>query len=340
MTIAGPAGERWAPRLDRAQEVIAAHLAATPLVASPALGDGLLLKLETWQPTGLFKLRGALAALSAAGNTRGVVTASTGNHALGVAWAARRLGVPATVVVPASASPAKLAALRQVPATVISHGDSYEHAEQHARSLAEDGLRYLSACSDPDVIAGEATAGTELLAQLPGTITVACGVGGGGLASGLALAASRSRRTTIIGVEAAASPAMSAAISAGQVTPVQVRPTLADGLAGNLEPGSRTVDLIQEHVHSLVSVTEEQIASGIRYLAREHGLIAEGAGRRTHRSHPGRQDTNLRPDRGDHQRPEHRRLDAGRGPTQQVTAAAIHPGNPAAQRRPDIQRLQ
>ncbi len=278
MTIAGIAGEPWAPRIDRAREVIAAHLAATPLVASPALGDGLLLKLETWQPTGSFKVRGALAALSAAGNTRGVVTASTGNHALGVAWAARRLGVPATVVVPASASPAKLAALRQGPATVIVHGDSYEHAEQHARSLAEDGLRYLSASNDPDVIAGQATAGTELLAQLPGTITVACGVGGGGLASGLGLAASRSRRMTIIGVEAAASPAMSAAISAGQVTPVQVRPTLADGLAGNLEPGSITVDLIREHIRSLVSVTEEQIASGIRYLTHEHGLIAEGAG--------------------------------------------------------------
>lgn len=199
MTIAGMTGGRWAPRLDRAREVVAAHLAATPLVASPALGDGLLLKLETWQPTGSFKVRGALAALSAAGNTRGVVTASTGNHALGVAWAARRLGRPATVVVPASTSPAKLAALRQFPATVIVHGDSYEHAEQHARSLADDGLRYLSASSDPDVIAGQATAGTELLAELPGTITVACGVGGGGLASGLGLAASRSRRMTIIG---------------------------------------------------------------------------------------------------------------------------------------------
>lgn len=98
-------------------------------MASPALGDGLLLKLETWQPTGSFKVRGALAALSAGGPAQGVVTASSGNHALGVAWAARALGLPATVVVPASTSPAKLAAVRQFPATVIVHGHSY------ARSL-------------------------------------------------------------------------------------------------------------------------------------------------------------------------------------------------------------
>jgi threonine dehydratase len=267
-----------AARLDRAWEIVAAALPATPLVASPALGDGLLLKLETFQPTGSFKVRGALAALSEAGTSHGVVTASTGNHALGVAYAAYRLGIPATVVVPASASPAKLATLRRFPATVMVHGDSYEQAELHARSLARNGLRYLSASSAPGVIAGQATAGIELLTQLPGTFTVACGVGGGGLAAGLGLAASRTSRMTIIGVEAAASPAMSTALRAGQVTRVEVRNTLADGLAGNLEPGSITVDLIRQHVRSLVSVTEEEIANGIRYLAREHGLIAEGAG--------------------------------------------------------------
>ena len=267
-----------ASRLDRAWEIVAAALPATPLVASPALGDGLWLKLETCQPTGSFKVRGALAALSAAGTSRSVVTASTGNHALGVAWAAHRLGIPATVVVPGSASPVKLAALQRFPATVVVHGDSYEQAEQHARSLASNGLRYLSASSDPDLIAGQATVGIELLTQLPGTLTVACGVGGGGLAAGLGLAASRTGRMTIIGVEAAASPAMSTALRAGQVTPVTVGDTLADGLAGNLEPGSITVNLIRRLVRSLVSVTEEEIANGIRYLAREHGLIAEGAG--------------------------------------------------------------
>jgi len=276
--VTGWQASEWAARLDRAREVIAAALPPTPVIASPGLGEGVHLKLESFQPTGSFKVRGALAALSAAGSGHGVVTASTGNHALGVAWAAHRLGIPATLVVPASTSPAKLAALQRLPATVIVHGGSYEDADQHARARAGNDLRYLSSSSDPDVIAGQATIGSELLAQLPGTFTVVCGVGGGGLASGLGLAASRADPMTVIGVEAAASPAMSTALRAGTVIPVNVADTLADGLAGNLEPGAISVGLIREHLDGLVPVTEEQIAEAIRYLAREHGLVAEGAG--------------------------------------------------------------
>ena len=268
----------WPAHLARAREVVAAALPATPLVASTGLGQGTLLKLESFQPTGSFKVRGALAALAAAGDGVGVVTASSGNHALGVAWAAERLGIPATVVVPVSTSRAKLTSLRRFETSVVIHGDGYEHAERHARSLATAGLRYVSASSNPDVIAGQATIGTELLAQLPGPVTVVCGVGGGALASGLGLVASASGRMSVIGVEAAASLAMSTAVDVGVVTPVEVGKTLADGLAGNLEPGIITVDLIRQHVSRLISVTEEQIAGAIRYLAREHGIIAEGSG--------------------------------------------------------------
>jgi threonine dehydratase len=182
------------------------------------------------------------------------------------------------VVVPASTSSAKLASLRRFRATVIMHGESYEHAERHARSLATDGMRYLSATSDPDVIAGQSTIGAELLAQIDGSFTAVCGIGGGALASGLGMAGTRSGRMSVIGVEAAASRAMSMAIKAGQVVSVQVGETLADGLAGNLEPGVITVSLISQHVRRLVAVSEEQIAEAIRYLAREHGLIAEGSG--------------------------------------------------------------
>jgi threonine dehydratase len=182
------------------------------------------------------------------------------------------------VVVPENASPAKLAALGRFRARVITHGDSYDAAEQHALELAQAGPRFLSSCSDPDVIAGQSTIGTELLAQVPGRVTVICGVGGGGLASGLGLAAARSGRMTVIGVESDASPAVSTAIRAGRVTPVEVRPTLADGLAGNLEPGSVTPGLIREHLQPLIAVTDEQIADAIRFLVREHGLVAEGAG--------------------------------------------------------------
>ncbi len=268
----------WAGRLGRARETVAAALPATPLVPSPGLGAGVLLKLESFQPTGSFKVRGALAALSAAGGGDGVVTASSGNHALGVAWAAQRLGFPATVVVPVTASPAKLASLRQFPATVIKHGNSYDEAERHALSLATDSVRYLSASSNPDVIAGQATIGAELLEQIAGEFTVVCGIGGGAMASGLGLTGSASGRMSVIGVEAAASLAMSTAVRAGKVVAVEVHESLADGLTGNLEPGTMTVDLISRHVSRLVCVTEDQIAEAIRYLAREHGLIAEGSG--------------------------------------------------------------
>ena len=268
----------WPAHLGRAREVVTAALPATPVIESPGLGEGVLLKLESFQPTGSFKVRGALAALSAARSSDGIVTASSGNHALGVAWAARRLGLQATVVVPVSTSPAKLNGLLRFSATVIRHGDDYAAADLHARSLASEGPHYISATSSPDVIAGQATIGAELLAQLTGSFTVACGIGGGAMASGLGLTARQHGRMTVIGVEAAASPGISTAIRAGKITPVEVRETLADGLAGNLEPGIITVDLIREHVERLVAVTEEQIADGIRYLAREHGLIAEGSG--------------------------------------------------------------
>ena len=276
-----PDAAGWPERLARAREVVAAALPPTPLIDSLGLGDRVALKLEGFQPTGAFKVRGALAAMTALqgeGVERGVVTASSGNHALGVAWAAQRLGIPATVVVPTTTSPAKLAGLRQFPATVVRHGASYDEAEKHAISLATGGLRYLSASSNRDVIAGQATIGAELLGQLPGEFTVVCGIGGGAMASGLGLTGDASGRMSVIGVEAAASLAMATAVRAGRVVPVEVHDSLADGLTGNLEPGTITVGLISRYVRTLVSVTEQQIIDAIRYLARAHGLIAEGSG--------------------------------------------------------------
>ena len=263
--------------IERAWRIVSTELASTPLVASPGLHDSPFLKLETFQPTGSFKVRGALAALSRP-ELVGVVAASTGNHALALSFAADRLGVQATVVVPATVSAAKLEALSRSTATVIKHGDSFRDAERYARALTGDGLRYVSAYNDPDVIAGQATVGIELLNQIEGSVTVVCSIGNGGLAAGLGVLASLTDRMTVIGVEAAAAPAVSAAIQAGHAVEVDVGHTLADGLAGNPEPGSITIDLIKRHVSSIVSVTDEQIAEAMRYLAREHGLIAEGAG--------------------------------------------------------------
>ena len=250
---------------------------ATPLVASSR--DRTWLKVETLQPTGSFKVRGALAALSALPPGVRAITASAGNHALGVADAARRLGVPATVVVPETASPAKLAALRAFDVEVVRRGDTYDAAEDQALALAEQGGVYVSPYNDPLVIAGQATLGRELEIQRPpGRLTVVCGVGGGGLCAGLALWAQGRPGTRVVGVEAAASRAVSAAVSAGGIVEVEVRPTLADGLAGNLERGAVTWQVIRAAGVPILAVSEEQIAGAMRWAFTQVGLVLEGAG--------------------------------------------------------------
>ena len=262
--------------LTAAAEVVAARLAPTPLVPSPALGAGVHLKLETLQPTGSFKVRGGLAALARVGRGGSVVTPSAGNAGLGIAWAASSLGVHATIVVPETASPAKVAALRALAVDLIQHGADYDEAEAHALSL--DGATYVSSYNDTGVIAGQSTIGRELDAQLPGPLTVATPLGGGSLASGLGLWASGRAGARVIGVEAERSPAFSTALAAGRITPFEVGDTLADGLRGNLEPGSVTFPLVREHVAAVAQATEPEIEEGIRFLARAHGIVAEGAG--------------------------------------------------------------
>jgi threonine dehydratase len=259
--------------LDAAAEVVAAHLAPTPLVPAPGLGEQVSLKLETLQPTGSFKVRGALAALSGAGGSGPVVTASAGNAGLGVAWAASVLGVRATVVVAETASPAKVSALKALPVTLLQHGADYDAAEAHALSLAGT---YVSSYNDTALIAGHATIGPELPA---GPLCVVAPVGGGGLAAALGLCASRrGDGTRVIGVEAERSVAMSTSLAAGKITHVEVGETLADGLAGNLETGSVTFPLVRDHVAAVVQATEAEIEDAIRFLARAHGIVAEGAG--------------------------------------------------------------
>jgi threonine dehydratase len=262
--------------LDAAAAVVAARLAPTPLIPAPALGDGAHLKLETLQPTGSFKVRGGLAALARSGRGATVVTASAGNAGLGIAWAASVLGVRATIVVPETASTAKLAALEALPVTLLRHGAGYDEAELHA--LALPGATYVSSYNDTGVIAGQATLGRELDAQLPGPVAVAAPLGGGSLSSGLGLWAAGRAGARVIGVEAARSPAFTTALAAGEITPFAVGDTLADGLAGNLEPGSATFPLVRDHVAAVEQVSEAEIEEAIRFLARAHGIVAEGAG--------------------------------------------------------------
>jgi threonine dehydratase len=266
--------------LARAEAVVRMNLDRTPLVVSDA-ADNALLKLECLQPTGSFKVRGALAALAAlphAARAAGVVTASAGNHGLGVAYAASRLGVAATVVVPVTASSAKTEALRRFGIRVMEHGRGYSDAERRALDLAEEGATYVSAYNDSNVIAGQASIAAELREQVEGPLAIVAPVGGGGLVAGLSLWTADHADVHVVGVEAAASPAVSAAVAAGRVVDVEVAPTLADGLAGNIEQGCITPTIISRFADGIVSVSEPEIEDAIRFLATRHGLVAEGSG--------------------------------------------------------------
>ncbi len=262
--------------LAAAWQVVREILPPTPLVSSPLAPDSFL-KLETFQPIGAFKVRGALAAISALEEGRRVVTASAGNHGLGVAWAAARLGRSATVVVPERASPAKVAALRAYPVELIEHGAGYDDAEAYALELgARDGAAFVSPYNDPFVIAGQGTIGLELDHQSDGELTVVASVGGGGLLSGLALWARTREGIHLAGVESSVTGTVSAAIAAGRIEHVPIGPTIADGLSGNLEPGSVTPAMLADV--PLVSVDDSEIRMAMRWLFANHGLVAEGAG--------------------------------------------------------------
>jgi threonine dehydratase len=256
-------------------------LPVSPIVATPQLGDGVSAKVETMLPTGSFKVRGGLAAVAATQGEdpgRAVVAASAGNHGLGVAFAASKLGARVTVVVPAGASAAKVSALRQFDVRLVLHGEGYREAETHALGLAtHDGSRYISPYNDTDVIAGQSTLARELLEQVPrlGSVVVPCG--GGGLLAGVALALAGSS-VRIVGVGSEASPSMSAAVAAGGIVPIDVEPTVADGLAGNLEPGAVTVEIAIRHHVEILSVSEADIRSAMAFSANKMGLVLEGAG--------------------------------------------------------------
>lgn len=266
-----------------ARQRIAGIVQPTPLELSRPLsaltGAEVWLKLECAQVTGSFKLRGATNALLASDDRQPVMACSAGNHALGIAHAAALTGIAATLVLPESASPAKVAALRRYPATLIQRGADYGAAEQAARQLAQTtGMRYISPYNDPAVIAGQGTLGIEILEQLPSAEVLLVSVGGGGLISGIACwAKAVNPAIRVIGVQAANSAAMLAAIQAGQLVEAPDLPTLADGLAGAIEPGSITFPLVQQWVDSLVAVEEAQIAAAIRWVVEEHHLVIEGA---------------------------------------------------------------
>jgi len=235
-----------------------------------------LIAVDCLNRAGSFKLRGAVAALSALPRGQRVVASSAGNHGAAVAIAAAELGQSATVVVGVHADPAKVARIRAAGAELVLHGDTYDEAERHAIDLAgRTGAAFVSPYNDPLVVAGQATLGSDLVERLGQDLTIVVPVGGGGLAAGVGLAAGRA---VTVGAVAERSPAMSEAVRAGRIVPVGVGETLADALAGNLEPGTITFELVRDRVSSVVEAAEAEIAAAMRFLYVEHGVVAEGGG--------------------------------------------------------------
>jgi threonine dehydratase len=264
------------------------HLPPSPLLHSAWLSDlagaAVYLKIESLQPARSFKIRGALNALLKAGTSGReaptIVTASAGNHGRAVAYAGERLGRRAIIFMPVTAPATKKAAIAQHGAKLHAASADYDAAERAARTFADqEGAVYLSPYNDADVIAGAGTIALELVETLPAVDVVVLPIGGGGLASGLAVAIdSVAPRVRVVGVEAEASTPFATGLARGGITRIEVAASLADGLTGNLEAGAMTFDLVRRHVDRLVAVSEPQIAAAIRGLAAEEHLIAEGAG--------------------------------------------------------------
>jgi threonine dehydratase len=275
-------------RLAPAAAAVAPHALRTPLTAFPLLGERtratVWLKCEHLQHTGSFKVRGALAklsALTAEQRERGVVAASTGNHGLGVAFALARLGGRGLVCVPPGASPVKLAAIRRFGVDVRELGADAGQTEVLARRYAEDsGLVYVSPYNDLDVIAGQASIGAEVLDQIgDGPLdAVVVSVGGGGLASGVAAAVKRARPgVRIVGAAPENDAAMAASVAAGRIVEVDARPTVSDGTAGGLEAGAITFGLCRDLIDEWILVSEDEIAAALRLVIDSQHQLVEGA---------------------------------------------------------------
>jgi threonine dehydratase len=266
----------------RIQDAVYLTPCARSAVLSRMLGCEVYLKLENLQVTGSFKERGALnkiLQLTDAQKRAGVIAASAGNHAQGVAHAATLNGIAATIVMPETTPLAKIQSTRSYGAKVVLHGTGYDQAYEKARILQqEQDLTFVHAFDDTDVIAGQGTIGLEILEQVPDVDLVLVPVGGGGLIGGIALTIRELRQDVrIVGVEAERLPAMKRSVEAGQVVRLRPASSIADGISV-ARIGDRTLPLVQAYVTDMVTVTEEEIARAILTLLERKKTLAEGSG--------------------------------------------------------------
>jgi threonine dehydratase len=252
------------------------------LMLSALTGQQVYLKLENLQMTGSFKERGALnriAKLTPEQAARGVIAASAGNHAQGVAYHATKRGIRAVIVMPLTTPLVKVTATRDFGAEVVLHGASYDEAYVEAlRLCAEQGMTFIHPFDDPDVMAGQGTIGLELLEQVPQLEAVVVPIGGGGLIGGIACAIKESRPgIRIVGVQTAKLPSMQAAVEAHHAVTIDPATTIADGIAVR-RAGDLTLPMVERYVDEIVLVDEDEIASAILMLLEREKTLAEGAG--------------------------------------------------------------
>lgn len=249
---------------------------------SDRTGAEIHLKLENLQRTGAFKIRGAvnrIAHLTDKERAAGVVTASAGNHAQGVALAASRAGVDAVIVMPEYAPVSKVEATKAYGAEVVLHGVDYDAASERAHEIADDeGRVYVHAFDDERVMAGQGTIGLEIVEDLPAVDTVVVPVGGGGLISGVATAVKANNPDTrVVGVQAEGASAMAQSLQKGERVTVDTVDTIADGIAVG-RPGSHTFAVVRERVDEVVTVSDAAIARTVVDLLERSKTLVEGAG--------------------------------------------------------------
>ncbi len=272
-------------KIELAQNRLAPIIYRTQTVTSDAIskltGREIFLKLENLQKTGSFKIRGAyfkMSRLSPSQKRSGVVAASAGNHAQGVALASSLLGIHSTIVMPEGSSIAKQEATRSYGGNVVLFGPDVNESLRHAREMEQEGKTFIHPFDDEEIIAGQGTVGIEILEEVPGMDTLIVPVGGGGLISGIAaLVKKRKPSVKIIGVQSAYAPSAFFSLKKKKIVEVKIQPTLADGIALR-KVGEVTFPILQRYVDEIVTVREDEIAAAILMLMERKRVVAEGAG--------------------------------------------------------------
>jgi threonine dehydratase len=272
--------------IEQAEERIRKYIPPTPLEYSKGIssltGRETFLKLENFQPIRVFKIRGALNKLLSLPDSdlrKGVLTASSGNHGLAIAYASRLFGVKACVCVPENVNPQKLKAIEDQGAEIIRFGSGYDETFENGVSTAKKrGLTFIHAFNDREVIAGQGTCGLEIARQLSDADTVVVAIGGGGLISGVAMAVKQSlEKVKVLGAETTAIPSMIDSLNAGHLVKVDPKKTIADGMQA-ATPGTLTFEACRSYVDKIGLVEDAQLEDAIFDLLSRARILAEPAG--------------------------------------------------------------